>query len=581
MPKIRCKSCEAVLNVPDKARGKTIACPKCSGKIKVPGGNPDAAAPKKRPSSKKKKAAAPSSDDPFGLGDLDDFAMEDEDSKICPYCAEEIDEEDAVCPGCGMNLETGQMDRKEQRKRSRRGPDPAKFFSTVWGESWKFMLSEPRLAVRVGMAFTLFSTLALMCGYMGFVYVQEQMPPKVFWIVMTLLSAFSVPGLLWYLSLTIIEFTRLRNKFQSDRIQFDLFTSIASGVRIIAWPLIVVPGTPLLGVLYFLFYQENPTDPIFVSIVGAVFGIAWFFLPMSLVHMTGRYTYKAWILWELLLVLFQNLAGILYVHLIAFVAMLPVLLVAGPILYVIKGSGGIGDLNPFGSAVVNGITGNISTWFLDLIGMDSDPEGAFFVMMRAILNIFAAGLIVAPIGFLAAFPAIFVMKANGLFGYYFAGSLGLVDQKRENETATFWVRYLSHMIDSFCTVLAVFLVTSNPKLAKINWALTAFVGLAYLFAPVAFNGLFLVWLIYNNWMYWSVQESSELRSTIGKEAFGLITITETGKQLTMKEASSRWLLRGISNALAGLPYLLAAVPPKKQSLHDMMTKTKVVWKGDR
>lgn len=585
MPKIRCKSCETAINVPEKALGKTIACPKCKNKIKVPTRKGEGAASSSGSAPKKKRPAKkPAASDPFNLGNLDDYDMEDEESSICPYCAEDIDlEEDVVCRSCGMNLETGQMDRREKKKRSRKGPDPSKFYGTVWGECWQFMLSEVRMALRVGTAFTFFSTLALMCGYMGFVYVQEQMPPKVFWIGMTMLCAFSVPGLIWYLSLKIIEFTRLKQKFQSDRIAFDLFTSIASGVRIIAWPLILVPGAPgiILGLYYFV-GQNNPTDPIFVGTIATIFSIALFLWPMALVHMTARYTYKGWILWELLQVLFQNIAGIMYVHILAFVALLPITLLSGGILYFIKGDAGIGGMNPFGSPVVNGITSSITVWAIDLVGMDSDPEGVMFAIVRAPLNIGAAFLIMAPIGYLSAFPAIYVMKANGMFGYYFSSTLGLVEQKKEHEPATFWVRYLSHMIDGVCSILAIFLVTSNPKLSKIAWVFTGFVILAFIFLKSAFLPMYALWVFYTNWMYWVVQESSELRSTIGKEAFGLIVITEEGeKQLTMQQASMKWIMRIVFDAISGLPYLTAALPPKKLAMHDMITKTKVVWKGDK
>lgn len=585
MPKIRCKSCETAINVPEKALGKTIACPKCKNKIKVPnrkGGSPSGEGAK-APQKKKRPAKKAAASDPFSIGNLDDFEMEDEDTQICPYCAEEVDlEEDEVCRNCGMNLETGQMDRREKKKRSRKGPDPSKFYGSVWGECWKFMLSEVRMALRVGTAFTFFSTLALMCGYMGFVYVQEQMPPKVFWIGMTLLCGFSVPGLIWYLSLKIIEFTRLKHKFQSDRISFDLFTSIASGVRIIAWPLILVPGSPaIIGLLYYFYFQDDPTNPMFVGVIAIVFAIALFMWPMALVHMTARYTYKGWILWELLLVFMQNLAGIMYVHILAFVALLPITLMGGGILYALMGDAGIGGMNPFGSPVVNGMTGNISTWALDLIGMDSDPEGAMFTIMRAMLNIAAAFIIIAPIGFAAAFPAIFVMKANGMFGYYFSATLGLIEQKKEHEPATFWVRYLAHLIDANCSLLAIFLVTSNAKLSKIAWTFTAFVILAFFFAKAAFLPMFVLWAVYCLWMYWVVQEASELQSTIGKEAFGLIVMTDEGKQLTMQQASMKWLMRVLFDAIVGLPFLTAAMPPNKLAMHDMISKTQVVWKGDR
>ncbi len=583
MPKIRCKSCEATLNVPEKALGKTIKCPKCSNKIKVPSGGSGGASPQQQ-RRKKKPVKSAAADDPFGLGNLDDYDLEDKDEQICPYCAKDIDEDDVICQSCGMNLETGQMDRREKKKRSRKGPDPSKFFAAAFPESWKFVLSEPRMAIRVGTGFTFFTTLALMCGYMGFVYVQEQMPPKVFWIMLSLLCGLSVPGLMWYLTLKIVDSTRRNDKFQSDRIQFDLFTSIAAGVRAFFWPLILIPGAPVIlagGVVYSLLFSGDLSNPAFLIVGGGLLGFALFLLPMAMVHMTARYTYKGWILWELLQILFQNLVGIIYMHLVAFVALIPALLVAVPILLVIKGDGGFESMNPFGSGVVNGITAGITTWFLNIVGMNPDPEGGMFTIIRAMLNIAAAFIVIAPIGYLSAFPAIFVMKACGLFGYYHSSTLGLVDQKREYEIATFWVRYLGHIIDNLCAPLAVFLVSSNAKLSKVAWVFTGFVVLSFIFAKVAFPGMLVLWLVYSNWMYWVVQEASEIRTTLGKDAFGLIVITEDNEQLTMKQATMKWFLRNVSDNFAGIPFLFAAIPPKKQALHDMATKTKVVWKGDR
>src|SRR5690348_15505967 len=61
--KVRCPSCEKVLNVPDTARGKAVKCPACEARVPVPAESA-AAAPAKagavktaaKPAAAKKKA---------------------------------------------------------------------------------------------------------------------------------------------------------------------------------------------------------------------------------------------------------------------------------------------------------------------------------------------------------------------------------------------------------------------------------------------------------------------------------------------------------------------------------------------
>jgi DNA-directed RNA polymerase subunit M/transcription elongation factor TFIIS len=148
MPKIRCRGCETVLSFPDKARGKTVKCPKCSTRLKIPGGDRQAAKTKKKAVTSRDKI------EDFGQLDLDSLPMEHHDEQICPYCAAEMEEDDLVCRSCGMNVETGKMDAREQKRRSRKGPDPALFYSRAWTDSWKFLMEEKGIAFRTGLYWT-------------------------------------------------------------------------------------------------------------------------------------------------------------------------------------------------------------------------------------------------------------------------------------------------------------------------------------------------------------------------------------------------------------------------------------------
>ncbi len=87
---------------------------------------------------------------------------------------------------------------------------------------------------------------------------------------------------------------------------------------------------------------------------------------------------------------------------------------------------------------------------------------------------------------------------------------------------------------------------------------------------------------YNIGMFFVANEASTSRSTIGKEAFGLIAqAVEKQKELTPQQAMTRHLGRILSDALLGLPYIMAAFNPRKQALHDTMAKAEVVFRGDK
>ena len=56
--KIRCGSCQKVLNAPDRARGKAIKCPNCEELVRVPSG--DGKQPRRgKPKAQPKKSSAP------------------------------------------------------------------------------------------------------------------------------------------------------------------------------------------------------------------------------------------------------------------------------------------------------------------------------------------------------------------------------------------------------------------------------------------------------------------------------------------------------------------------------------------
>ena len=569
MPKIRCTSCDKVLNVPDQARGKTVACPQCHSKIKVPaGGSKQKAAKPKRPDSQPSLASI----------DLSRLQEEDEDNPICPYCAAEMDEDDPVCRSCGMNVETGQMDRREARKRAMRGPDPALYFKNAWSGSWQFLMENKGLAVRTGTYWALFATINAVCAYMGLVYCQR-FETRTFWSGLMVVSGMGIPGWYMFLGLKVIGATMTKDQVRGDRIHFDFFQSVAAGFRICFWPFIVMgPFTPLFLAIFFI--TGISWTSLFVLIFGGLVFVLVpiMVLPSAMVHMTANYTYKAWILWELLKCLVKVIPGTLFFYLLAFAAFLPVLVVALPIMFVLQSG------NPVMSPTMNNLTGNITLWIMGIAELRGGEESFTFTAIRGVLNVFGTYICLAPIAYAAGFPAVFVMKLNGLFGYYNSEGLDPIYRIYPGTPATFWVRYLAHTIDNLFIPLTGVLVFSNKVALMVQWGIIVVSFLIAIYLPVPWLKYGVVPLLlplYTSWMFWSVQESSEMRSTIGKDAFGLQVITDNEKTLTLKRASGRWILRVLFYFPLFIPYLIAIFHPEKRTLHDLATQTRVVWKGDK
>lgn len=580
MPKIRCQGCQTVLNAPESARGKVIACPKCSTKLKVPAGS--AAAPQQ------KKQDQPVD---FGSLDLDRLSQTGEQgAQICPYCAAELDPEDPVCRGCGMNVQTGQMDRAEQRRRSIKGPDPREFYKNAWKGSWEFLLENTSIAVRTGLFWWLFATMNAICAYMSFVYCKTW-PTQLFWGSLMLMSASGIPGWFLYVILKVIMSSITREPFRQDRVHFDFFQAVAGGTRTVFWPLVVIgPFLPLTLLIYlFLLLTDNPlafNTWFLFGAVAVIQALPIMVLPIALVHMTTKHTYKAWILWELLQIFVKNVGPSLYLLFISVLAFVPTLLLAGGIFFF------LGATNPLVSEVLvggptgedkfsPGLTGNIALWLMKLLELGTAQDSVYYTIIKGLINVAATAIVMAPITFSAGFPAVFVMKATGLFGYYQNRSLDLVPRIMPGTPATFWVRYLAHTVDRLFIPLTSFLVTANPKAMMVGWAVNGFSILIWLFSPNLLPLVAIVLPFYTSWMYWAVQESSQLRSTLGKDTFGLMVETEDDKTLTLKQATFKWFLRELWFFSFGLPFLLAAFHPEKRALHDLVTRTKVVFRGDK
>jgi uncharacterized RDD family membrane protein YckC len=166
-------------------------------------------------------------------------------------------------------------------------------------------------------------------------------------------------------------------------------------------------------------------------------------------------------------------------------------------------------------------------------------------------------------------------------GHYNRETLGLVNFIPPDTPANFWIRVLAFGLDSVLAPFASILVVKEPKAVLIGWLINLILFLAFWYVPAMILPAEVLWILYMYWMYFAVQEATTTRTTIGKDAFGLIISNIDGKQMTLKQASLRVLGRLICLPMtAGAGYLLAALP-QKRGLHDLIAGTKCTWRGDR
>ncbi|MEZ5942545.1 MAG: RDD family protein [Planctomycetaceae bacterium] len=735
--KVRCGGCSTVLNAPDKAAGKTLSCPKCKEKIRVPAGNSSAKpAPKaaKAPPKKRKNEDAL-----FGGMNIDDYDMDHDEEQICPYCAAEMEYDDddeliPVCRKCGMNIETGQMDAKEKKRRARKGPPLEEYWGNAWKESWKFVLQYPGLAVRTGLYTALFGILATTFSYL--ITQETRIPIILFYAACSFLFSLGTTGWYWVLSKRIISATVMKEELQTDRIFFDIFECISVGLRALFWPYIVMlpiiqPPLIVFSILLLIaitaavasasaaaamltisalpavvgtigtlatkgfawetifagfnrtlrstlcgmslaailsltasgvnhYLNASATAPVNGSRVSAsvaasqhvvavvkvavgqkfqfaqskedlldlLVGMPMLFtlifiyacgasiFPIAQVHFTSKYTYKGWILWELLKLMPKNLGGAMYWVLIAFVVSIPAALVnvgvwcalGHPVIYrspvivgsapdpdYVKDENGIyqldekGNLIPDESTILKetdfkntGVSGTITLWILGLADI-TDPNTYGYYLLKGIINLTFAFIIYIPVGIFSGFGLLFMMKANAEFARYYIPTLELVNRVTPNTPATFWVRYLAHNVDVLLYPFSSFIVTGSARAMWGVWALNGLGLVVFLLYWPMFKVWFILWVTYNWWMYWVIQESSPLRTTMGKDGFGLIVIPDEDpdKPITVQQANIRFFMRNMSYVIGWLPFLMMVWDKEKKTMHDKVSKTRVVWKGDK
>ncbi len=314
--KVRCPSCEKVLNAPDAARGKAVRCPKCQSKVKVPTGRPKRAVA---------QAAAP--DSTAFLLNLDAGRIEDRQNRICPKCGTDVSEEDIDCPSCGVNIDTGMMSEKTRRQRTAKSADARKFFQELRRDSWKFWKSNVSLALRTAAYLTVLSLVSFACLFM--VYWCLNLPPKTFWALCAFVFGAVGPGWLLLVQLDLISFTFERKK-KLKPIRFDFFLSAALGIRLLFWAgLMAALFQIVTGTLGYMLMRSNPAIGYALIGLGCLPVVLVF--PIAASHMAMPVTKSAWLIHKLLMSLLKTWKGVAYWFVFLIAANLPALACFGVI----------------------------------------------------------------------------------------------------------------------------------------------------------------------------------------------------------------------------------------------------------
>ncbi len=428
--KVRCQSCDKVFAAPDAARGKSVKCPGCEERVKVPGGT---GAPAKGKAPAKKKAAPAEHDHEEFLKNMDLDEVEDTNVKVCPKCGHEAGDEAMECENCGLNFESGLT--KEKQK----GVDPKIFFRVVLKDSLAFLKTNRSFAIRTSTYTLVYSLAFLFFSFMvGWCI---SFPPRAFWTGLTFV-AFMVPfGWIWFLDGEIIK-TTLEKRDKMTRTNFDMFTCVALGIKFFLW--CVAMGSQLILPLVagFLIRSGQLIPGAIVGVLGGM--LLLLVLPQVMVHMVMPVQIRGWLAHVQFQALAKTFLGCAYWAVITVAVMIPVMIpVTVTCLLQQRALGEFAQVER-ANVEANSIQGedyaklraamNNPKKDVPLPVMDEkDPRYVLKPLPWKNIIVPGIGLILSELMF--GFAAVFVMRANGLLALYFKKHMKLDSMARE----TVWV----------------------------------------------------------------------------------------------------------------------------------------------
>ena len=80
--------------------------------------------------------------------------------------------------------------------------------------------------------------------------------------------------------------------------------------------------------------------------------------------------------------------------------------------------------------------------------------------------------------------------------------------------------------------------------------------------------------------YFATGESGAARATLGKAAIGLMALREDNKPMSRQQAFGRAASAFVTYLTLYIGFLLCLFRADRKALHDLMSKSKVVWRGE-
>ncbi len=294
--KVKCSGCSTVLNVPDRARGKAVKCPKCGKGVRVPaesGAASGSATRRKKPAPT--PAASDFDDDPFGGFDLGH--LEDRSTRVCPKCGTIVGEEDVDCMNCGADLATGGLGVTQRARAKRKGAAPSEFYSRAMSDAREYMMKKLYLIWKSTFIVSIFAVMTVISA--DFYVWCHNWPTKMFWAFIGTVCFLIIPGWFWYVQNQFV-LRILDTKREKYPVVFEAFSAVSLGIKSVSWTFVF--GLPIWilfgGGAWLLDYLGSSGAATGFLLFGAAIFVILAVLSWSVVqaHFAMPLTWPGWLL---------------------------------------------------------------------------------------------------------------------------------------------------------------------------------------------------------------------------------------------------------------------------------------------